>query len=241
MVNRYWQECIDNIDSFTYQIVIPVSSDDFKEKILDFDYSFLSIGDKTGLFKYYYHETILAYIDTREKVFFNKNRQWLELLDLEQLEEASINNMNLLIPNERGELDMISYHRPFVNLSFLELNKGNILHMSELQDLSFWYEKLSLSIGSNSTIWWDEIEVTLDNNGYPLDLDPPMNNRFFSYRITPRFNSLLRDLTFKVSELGGTIKLESGIKKFVTEEGILLDGKIIYQEDIDNGRVTPPC
>ncbi len=240
MVNRIWQEYIENIDSFTYQVVIPVSSDDFKERILDFDNSFLSIGDKTGLFKYGHRETKLTYIEARKKVFFNKNRQWIELLDLEQLKETSINNMNMLIPNERGELDVLSYHRPFVNLRFLDLNKGDLFHMSELRDLSFWYENLSLSIGSNSTIWWDEIAVTLGDNGYPLDLDPPINNRFFSYRITPRFNSFLRDLTLKVNEIGGSVELESGIRKFVTPEGILLDGEIIYQEDIDEGRVKLP-
>lgn len=240
MEGRKWKEYIDNLESFAYRVIIPVSSEDFKGKILDFDYSFLSIGDRTGLFKYSQSEIIFSYINTRKEKFLSENRQWIKLLDLEHLQEASMSNMNLLIPNEKGDLEAISYHRPFVNLRYLELHTGDSFHASELQDLPFWYENLSLSIESSSTIWWDEIEVTLDENDYPVDLDPSINNRFFSYRITPRFNSFLRDVTFKVNELGGTIELESGNKKFVTPEGILLDGKIIYQEDIDEGTVKPP-
>lgn len=239
MMDCNWQEYIENIESFTYQIIIPVSNDDFKEKILEFDYSFLLAGDKTGLFKYSHRETKLTYVEARREVFFNKNRQWLELLGLEQFEETSINNMNLLVPNEQGDLELLSYHSPFINRCFLELHKGSVFHMSELKDLPFWYENLSVSIVSNSTIWWDEIKVTLGDNGYPLDLVPPVNNRFFSYRITPRFNSFLRDIILKVNELGGAVKLESG-RESVTSEGILLDGKIIYQEDIDEGRVKLP-
>ena len=239
-MNRCWQEYIDNLESFTYHIIIPVSSDDFKQRILDFDYSFLSTGDKTGLFKYTNHKTLITYIDSRKEVFFRDNRQWIELLDLEQLQDTSIENLNLLVPNERGELEMLSYHRPFVNLGFLELNKGNIFHLSEMQDLPSWHENLSLSISSNSTIWWDEIEVTLGNDGYPIDLAQPVDNRFFSYRITPRFNSFLRDVILKAKELGGSVDLEGGNKRYVTSKGILLDRKIIYQEDIEEGRVKLP-
>lgn len=239
-MNCYWEEYIDGIESFTYNIMIPVSSEDFKKKILDFDLAFLSIGDRTGFFKFSQSDMIFNYINCRKKMFFNQNRQWVELLDLEQFEGSSIKNMNLLIPNEIGELEVISYHRPFVNVRFLQLNRGNFFHLSEVLDLPYWYENLSVSVGSNSTIWWEDIETALDDNGYPIDLNPPLNNRFFSYRVTPRFNSFLRDLTMVVEKLEGTIELDGGNKRFVTHKGILLDGKIIYQEDIDEGRIQIP-
>ena len=238
MIEQHWEEYIDNCCSFSYQFTIPVSGDGFKEDILNFDALFLSAGNKMGIFKYAEDDLINKYISRREQSFFNNNRQWVRLVDLEQFEDTSIKNMFILLPERHGKLVPVSYHQPFINSRYLELEVGSHFHWSELSNLEYWYEEISISIESHSTIWWEAIDLKLDGNGYPHDINPPVDNRFFAYRITPRFNSFLRDVRNKIEELGGSVTLDiEHNKKYATEEGILLDNRIIYQEDIDAGKI----
>ena len=80
----------------------------------------------------------------------------------------------------------------------------------------------------------------MDNNDKPINFEPPVDNRFYAYRITPRFNSFLRELKTRIQELGGTITLDDEHHEDVTINGVLLDGKIVFQEDIDEGRILLP-
>jgi len=72
-----------------------------------------------------------------------------------------------------------------------------------------------------------------------------VDNNVLAYRNAPRFNSYLRDLKdIFINKYEWLVeKSDENIffyNEFETEEGILLDGKIIYQEDIDEGRVKIP-
>ena len=71
-----------------------------------------------------------------------------------------------------------------------------------------------------------------------------LDNRAAAYRNAPRFNSLLRELKEIVHSYGWQIALQSDTlfdRSFETEDGILIDKKIIYQEDIESGRVQIPA
>ena len=239
MKNNYISEYIEGVISFCYKLSIPATSENFKKNILNFDYLFLKSGIKYKFFLYENKELASEYIQRRNIQFFSPSRQWLGLLDFEQFEDTSFPKMYMTIPDTTGEDISISYHKPFGNLTYLYISDGQHYHWSDLSNLSFWYETLSCYICSNSTIWWENIELELDEKGYPIDISP-INNRFFSYRITPRFNSFLRDMKLFVNDVGGTIELDDEHHKDVTENGILLGGKIIYQEDIDEGRVKLP-
>lgn len=98
----------------------------------------------------------------------------------------------------------------------------------------FWYEGVSRSDrlrGKNGT------EPYLDENADNI-LDLEVNNRYIAYRNTPRFNSFLRDLKILfVDKYGWSYNSDY---EDIRRDGIPLDGKIIYQEDIDEGRVQLP-
>ena len=104
-------------------------------------------------------------------------------------------------------------------------------------------EKSPFYVGfsSHSDIWWPDLHAIAPEGALRVYeyLDIPLDNRPFAYRITPRLNSFLRDMNAITSNLGGNIYYEK-VNQYCTEEGVLLDGKIIYQEDIDEGRVVPP-
>lgn len=59
-----------------------------------------------------------------------------------------------------------------------------------------------------------------------------------AYSNTPRLNSYLRALKTCVESYGGSCEMDTRNKYFNNVDyGIPLDGKIIYQEDIDEGRI----
>lgn len=108
------------------------------------------------------------------------------------------------------------------------------------------FVKFTISLISHSSIWF---ERTQTNFGQVHD------NRLLAYRNTPRLNSFLRDIYALVQQMGGKWFYESEGKRmhynmgwdyeFPFEEAyndhcVPLGGKIIYQEDIDEGRVILP-
>lgn len=112
---------------------------------------------------------------------------------------------------------------------------------------------ISFSIESHLTIWMDYISSFkyLDMNGR-LQVLEESDNRKIAYRNTPRLNSFLRDIRSLVDKTGGTCELHdfkslNGISKQYIysnrtdhRQGLTLDGKIIYEEDIEEGKVELP-
>jgi hypothetical protein len=81
------------------------------------------------------------------------------------------------------------------------------------------------------------------------------DNKILAYRNTPRLNSFLRDLRQLVDKYGGKWEFESEgqlmhynygwdysfpFESVYNDHCVPLDGKIIYQEDIDEGRIALP-
>jgi hypothetical protein len=127
--------------------------------------------------------------------------------------------------------------------TILSLENTDSLYKIDLFEYDFEDNTVHVGINSSSNIWWEEIVVTILEGEAWNDrqvLNPPLNNRPWAYRITPRFNSFLRDVKEVINSLEGNVLLEEYNKKYVTEDGILLDGRIVYQEDIDEGRVKLP-
>ncbi|WP_367392019.1 hypothetical protein [Lewinella sp. LCG006] len=104
----------------------------------------------------------------------------------------------------------------------------------------------SFRIASYLSIWF---ETTRTSEGVFHD------NKILAYRNTPRLNSFLRDLRQLVDKYGCKWEFESEGKllhynyrwdysfpfeSVYNDHCIPLDGKIIYQEDIDEGRITLP-
>lgn len=112
-------------------------------------------------------------------------------------------------------------------------------------------KSISLDIYSNSNIWFDEFDMTFIKDdptsakGRPVVFDKPIDNRSTAYRVTPRFNSFWRDIKQKVLGMSGKVDVEQTCNAYVlglvNQEGyILLDGKVVFQEDIENGSVQLP-
>ncbi|MDF1694297.1 MAG: hypothetical protein P1U56_00605 [Saprospiraceae bacterium] len=244
----HWIDFISNNQSFKYEIEIPVTSVDFKDKILDFDENILRLGKLYGILFFEkikfvdYNNFIAKYLEERRKCFISNKSYYLKLLDLFQWEYFLSNDLNkhrrILIPElnaENSETKMVSSNLELVDIDYLRA-----IEYTEINVDFFWSDRLQISFSSNSNIWFDEIFRTKKNNevGYTL-LDIPLNNRVVSYQITPRFNSFFRGVKKTVDSLGGKITLYDHVNQ-VRSDGILLDGKIIYQEDIDEGRVKLP-
>ncbi|WP_343604131.1 hypothetical protein [Fluviicola sp.] len=237
MKKYFWKKEIDNYYAFWYTIKLTVKHSDFSKKILDLDHWFLSIGAKYELFKLEDQDLIEEYVKRRQNCFFNRNREWLGLLDFEQFPDTSLEKMVIALPDCNGKLEF--YPQGFS--SYLYIHPGIIdSNYNELSQLSNWERQITVSIASRSTIWNDKIIYGTDENNNPVNFEPPIDNLFYAYRITPRFNSFLRDLKMKIEELGGAIVLDDEHHEDVTEDGILLNGNIVYQEDINAGRVLFP-
>lgn len=111
--------------------------------------------------------------------------------------------------------------------------------------------EISFSIESHLTIWKDYVYgfKYLDESGR-VEILKCSDNRKIAYRNTPRLNSFLRDLQYLVSEMGGRCELydftladnvtNKAKENNSSRKGLTLDGKIVYQEDIDEGRVKLP-
>lgn len=97
-------------------------------------------------------------------------------------------------------------------------------------------KSMSIVLRSFFDIWFEEVM----GYGYADENKDNYDNRSVAYRNTPRLNSFLRDVKKEVLKLGGEWKMGSDYPKYVTEEGVLLDGHIVYQEDIESGRVKLP-
>lgn len=114
------------------------------------------------------------------------------------------------------------------------------------------YIKCILTIFSNSMIWLDKID-----NYFGYNLEGKLehffdqDNRALAYKNTPRLNSLLIGLKNLSKLYGGKSSIndyysllnETNKNKFedaANRNGIEIDGKIIYQEDIDEGRFIIP-
>ena len=97
-----------------------------------------------------------------------------------------------------------------------------------------WFETVS----RNRRLWdksYGEPYLDYDDEEHE---EPSLDNRYIAYRNTPRLNSFLRDLkTLFVDKYGWSYDSDY---EDIRKDGIPLDGKIIYQEDIDEGRVQLP-
>ncbi len=113
---------------------------------------------------------------------------------------------------------------------------SGFLTYDEIDESSY----LSMDIITYSNIWLDEIYLTIINHKITV-FDKPVSNRYYSYQITPAYNSFLRDLHQVMKELGGSLEIKDRNKELVTSEGyILLDKQIIFKEDIESGKIAIP-
>lgn len=125
-----------------------------------------------------------------------------------------------------------------------EIILGNEILNSNTGGINLKYVKdddngMYFTISTFTDMWWETVclnQSLFDDTDYERG-DFEIDNRYVAYHNTPRLNSFIRDLIHLAVEKYGFI-LEPGHEEF--KYGIPLDGKIICQEDIDEGRVKLP-
>ncbi len=247
-MKKNWSLDAGNTTTFFYDFIIPISDDNYKEVILEMDETFLINADKYKLF-FFKDRKLENYFDQykkkREERFFRDDYKFVRYLSLNQIYDVGENedpfeyadNLYISIPEYiQQSIEFIDYPCNKVVKKVL----GEVLSQSSTDGIEFnaitkkieGGNSLGLDISSYSDIWFEEV--------CPESWDTPIDNRDIAYRITPRLNSFLKALRDKTISLGGIVELYEQKMQYVTPEGILLDGKIIYQEDIDNGLIELP-
>ena len=217
-----------------YQICEVIPSQILKTKNINLENEYIHFLVKT-----YYQRKSLSFFP-----FWNNKQLNLEI-------NYPSSNLMTLIWNGSLKTDYV-YSRNINEVDFLEGNTDfnsdflRILPNSINQNGSI---QISFSMEVFSDFWFETVSrnhrLWDSNYGEPyLDYDdeeheePSLDNRFIAYRNTPRFNSFLRDLkALFVDKYGWSYDSDY---EDIRRDGIPLDGKIIYQEDIDEGRVTLP-
>jgi len=250
-MDNFWTTYLKHVPSFTYEFSFTINKENFQSRILQFDEVFLKSGLRFEICVFDEMQSVVLidkYLESRGRKF-NKNSEEnysLQLYDLKQWEYYKGNGewailAPYILPNAQFVNKTFDYQGYIYTI--LSLENTDSLYKINLFEYDFEDSIIYVGINSSSNIWWEEIAVTILEGEAWKDrqvFNPPLNNRPWAYRITPRFNSFLRDLKGVINKLKGNVLLEEYNKKYVTEDGILLDGRIVYQEDIDEGRVKLP-
>ncbi|PLK43640.1 hypothetical protein [Emticicia sp. TH156] len=264
-MNKIWNEHLSDLVAFGFTVHIPVNYENYVKKILKFDSNFLELADFYGLHKIhsltgenftvsefiknYQQNRIVQLLNGSEDVALIRIYDW-DLL-VENVYAKRLWDVSILLPIKVGDVweykhFSISgeYNNSPLHYYSLGINRED-LKDGQGQDLTF-------SLYSKSNVWLDTIELGLIPTGneqekfeYTL-FDPPFNNRPTAYRITPKYNSFLRDLKKLIGELDGRLEIgeviiPGSIPYDENPDGyILLDGQVIFQEDVDNGKIKIP-
>ncbi len=243
LFQKHWVESQKDSNSFLFEFSIPVSNLDWKDKVLTFDFEFLIKAEKYGLF-YFMDNIFFDYKEKRRKGFSKIIDNYIELISLRNYFSHDILSKNKFIAESYINLpfefndSMICKPVRFTNREIIGFENFPGIDLNKFEDIGIWNDLLFISINSSSNIWWEEITYSQNEKGRICYLDKPINNRKWAYRVTPRLNSFIRDVKKLVEELGGSLLLEEHNKKYVTREGIVLDGNIVFQEDLDEGRIN---
>ncbi len=264
-MDKMWSEYVNDVESFGFSVHISVNRENYVEKILKFDSNFLQLTDFYGLHKIhcltdenftiaefinkYQQNRIIQLHDGSEDIALMRIYDWDFLLENSYVKKLW--DISILLPIKVKEV------WEYKHFSISGENNSLIL---QYYGLGFDLEKLKdnqdkdliFVFYSKSTVWFDEIEMDFTSIGGELEkfgystFDLPFDNRPTAYRITPRFNSFLRDLRKLTEELEGRFEVGETIipgtgSTFKNPEGyILLDHQVVFQEDIDSGKVKIP-
>ncbi len=243
-MKKYWTTYLKHLPSFTYEFSFNIHRENFMDRILEFDEVFLKRGLQFGLFSFNGLESLASideYVQSRRAEFKkdpDKNHP-LKLLHVGVWDENCGLERLFFLPSEKSSNPGL--HRAAIShksQAVMNFNNEINLYYDDLQGPGVDDALIWIGISSSSNIWWEELPITILNGDTWADcqtFDPPLDNRYWAYQCTPRFNSFLREVKTLVEQFEGSVLLEEHQKEYVTEQGILLDGKIVYQEDLNDG------
>ncbi len=229
-----------NTEVFDYYLKIPITKDNFIEKIYTIEETILKYGNKFNILKIipdfllnrYKQNKFNAYKRLKKSDFiflFDFDLCTDEKIKIKDLEEEEA---NFYMYSEEGEVILKSFNLT-ENIIFYTL--GDAVTYEEIQQNDV--NEISIVFCSDSNIWFDEVDSE-NIIAYSENKEENEDNIELALLNTPRLNSFFREIKQVTEKLGGKWSLETNYPDKVTEDGILIDGRIIYQEDIDkNNRV----
>lgn len=218
--------------SISYNFKFLINSENYRERILDFDIAFIKIAHRYGLMylgDIDVDEFVMDYRSLREQEFFEEGYENYYLLDMGQLNILLSKKYNSFILFSSGYdyNTKIFYNEKCIGqfIHFLDIGNMSDFFARDLEGLVFWEQNASLGL------FFDNEDLC----NMPYDT---------KVAYIPKFNSFLRDISKVVKGLGGKIETDCMVEEFITPDGFLLNERIIYQDDIEDGKepfpITPP-
>ncbi|PLK44262.1 hypothetical protein [Emticicia sp. TH156] len=249
----FWSPYINHFMAFDFSIEIPLNEENYKQKILEFDACLFEKGAEFGIYNFIEaekiykgeaHKYINDYVASRTENMFKPETEGITLGGIYHWDyylnsvnpKTSFTTINIpVFDNGEWQYKAVDPFGLFTYDSALQNFESHLDYKTK----SKWNNIVEIEFFSQSNIWYDEIEYSQLERRYMI-FDPPADNRPVAYRISPRFNSFLRDLKSKTYSLGGKYILNVPSSKLSDDGYILLDGQVIFQEDIDCGVIKIP-
>lgn len=227
---------------FTYELTIRINSKTYLERLIAFERAFLTFGEQYGMFVAVPHKADihLSMPPLLEKYgnerFLSIEQRKVDQLRLLNLEESKYfrNRVSYLGLDVRGaEFEEGVVVAPVNHLDelehrgarkMMELVPGPGRAYEDLMDEFYWEEDLRVRIKSSANIWLETITTEGDDH-----LAKKLDNRSVANRVVPVFNAWLAAITKLAEGEKGSVCLVDTFADNVTEQGILLEGKLIVE------------
>jgi|AntRauTorckE5430_2_1112549.scaffolds.fasta_scaffold00278_13 hypothetical protein len=227
---------------FTYELTIRINSKTYLERLIAFEQDFLTLGEQYGMFvavphKADIHLSVPPLLEKYGKErFLSIEQRKVEQLRLLNLEESKYfrNRVLYLGLDVRGaefeEGVVVAAVNHFDELEhraarkLMELVPGPGRAYEDLMDEFYWEEDLRVRIKSSANIWLETITTGGDDSP-----EQQLDNRVVAGRVVPVFNAWLAAVRQLAEAEKGSLRLVDAFADNVTEEGILLDGKLLVE------------
>lgn len=227
---------LNDTPTFTYELSIRVNSKTYIDRIIAFERAFLTLGEEYGMFVAvpFKQEVRLSLEPLLEK--YEKERRAsleqrkTEVITLLNFDESKYfrNRVAYVGMDLRGaeledgvEVAPIDVNDPLQLRSatkMMELITYSGPAYEDLMDEFYWEEYLKVRIKSSARIW---LETINNDEGETVD------NRAVAERVTPVFNGFLKAVRALAEADHGSLTLVDAFSELVTEEGVLLGGKVV--------------
>lgn len=207
-----------------YSMESDINSHTYEKRYLEDTFNYMLIENKINFFVQCMKEGKASYAPLVSSIFYLDSEGNLKkdhIIDIDSFKVRCDKKESWLISQPPFDIFGEGYNQLIIDQS------------GTINELNF----ISLHFGLGSNIF------------YPFIHDPMtkevIDNRIVAYQNAPRYNSLLREIKLLCKKYGFYIGLsEEGVLKerspYETEDGILLDNKIVYQEDLGKGIINVP-
>lgn len=233
---------LNDTPTFTYELSIRVNSKTYIESIIAFERAFLTLGEKYGMFvavpfKTEVRLSLAPLLEKYEKErFLSLEQRKTEALTLLNFAESKYfrNRVAYVGMDLRGaeledgtEVAPVDFSAPLQHRAatkMMELITYAGPAYEDLMDEFYWEEYLKVHIKSSATIWLETF--TKGGGEEPAET---VGNRAVAERVTPALNGFLREVRSLAEAQHGSLTLVDAFSDLVTEEGVLLDGKVVAE------------